>query len=699
MTRDASAPARGASGDFERWKTTLLTLPDSTFFDIMHNYLGDLRTPFNKHSLIDELYAFMSRPETIERILLQIDEQDSRLLSAIEVLGEPEVDRLFSFFSGAMSYLELHHLLLNLEERLLVYRESTGGATRIAFSPILRERLRLKVTSPAVLFPSYPIDRAESRLPWLSDSLLLALFSYFIAAKGSLKGDGTLKKRSKEELIVVFPTLSVGSRMEMALKALTRSGLLQPRGGELVPSVDHWRSIASLDPHSRASIVWAAALEGDSATGGRRRIEARAEVIAGLLANLDPLRAYSGASLAKIASATAAGRSGERDDFGPAAAALLIEGMASLDLIVTAHAAAGLESESEGKLYGASQVGWSDELREERPAVVEPNFQITVKPSLPFDRGLDVALMAEIRRFDLYSHYEITKSSFTRALELGISSGEAERLFELLGDAPLPQNVRFSLDSWQKEFDGLSLSRGVVLTADSERRHLIEHSEAMRPYIRKQLAPGVYLLDPGKESEWKEALRRAGIGTIPIVRGTGGPDEAGIADPFHPVATGTLLVKRRESGDEQNQGRPAVDLVADASRHRGELLKALEALSLPDELRQDMEARIRKKLILYETQLRFAASRQERTEAKGLDYVGKVRLIEQALDGGTDLLEILERQAKGGARRLLVKPLQLGRVGDDLLLSGRLLPEETPVQIKVRKIGLVRKLRGSLYAP
>jgi hypothetical protein len=37
------------------WRGALLTLGDGPFFDLMRSYLGDIRTPFNKQRLVEDL--------------------------------------------------------------------------------------------------------------------------------------------------------------------------------------------------------------------------------------------------------------------------------------------------------------------------------------------------------------------------------------------------------------------------------------------------------------------------------------------------------------------------------------------------------------------------------------------------------------------------------------------------------------------
>ena len=51
------------------FKSTLLTLGDDAFFELIRNYLGPIKTPFNKHDLIAQLMAFLRRDEIQDRIV------------------------------------------------------------------------------------------------------------------------------------------------------------------------------------------------------------------------------------------------------------------------------------------------------------------------------------------------------------------------------------------------------------------------------------------------------------------------------------------------------------------------------------------------------------------------------------------------------------------------------------------------------
>jgi len=691
--------------EVDHWKKNMLTLPDADFFGIMRNYLGELKTPFNKHALIEELVVFLRRPATRERIVEQIDTRDAEILSAVALLDEPAPERIHSFFAADRGYIDLYNHLLNLQERLLIYRDSSQKSPRVRINPILQPALAGPAIDPEILFPSRPASGSEPAPPWLREQLVLAFVSYIVHHEALLKADGRFKKRAEDELLRLFPSLVVtterGARLYLLVQALARLRVLRPGAGDFEIDMDRLQALGSLDAASCSLLLLSAALDRETAEGQmspateealQTRIEVRAQLLRDLLASLDPKRCYPLLSIERILAAVCGEPKDGRNELDGSALAQFLSGLIELDVLVPSGKSGYRKNPV--SLEPARARGTKSEGR----LVVQPNFTLTVMPAATFAEGIDVALAAEIRTFDVYPQYEITKRAFLGGLDHGLSGEACKKLLESASGGPLPQNVQFSIESWEVEYRGIGLYGGVVLTADEKRRHLIDHSEMVKPWIRKTLAPGVYLLDPGEGEEWQRALERAGVGPLPQIQIAGKPAvrkgsgrgfaAVGAARPLSLAASAESAGHAQFSSDGRR--REAINR---------ELHRTLEGLKLSDELKAELSARIKKKLILFPEQIAQVPPRPEKSEAKGLDYLGKVRLIEQALKAGSELLEVIERSPAGSTRRLLVKPTELRRTGDDLLLLGEELPRGEPVQVKVRKIVLVRKLKSSLYAP
>ena len=124
----------------------------------------------------------------------------------------------------------------------------------------------------------------------------------------------------------------------------------------------------------------------------------------------------------------------------------------------------------------------------------------------------------------------------------------------------------------------------------------------------------------------------------------------------------------------------------------GKFLEKIETLKITKEQKDILADRIRRKLILSDKQLVEGGIRYELAEAKGIDYTRKVRLCQYAIDEGGSFLEL----STGADNTLLMKPTGMKKEGNDLLLMGEEIPDGSPVQVPLRKLRLVRKLRTSL---
>jgi hypothetical protein len=308
--------------------------------------------------------------------------------------------------------------------------------------------------------------------------------------------------------------------------------------------------------------------------------------------------------------------------------------------------------------------------------------------------SLPAVAAARLVRLDRYCEFEIEREAVVRAFREGFRASEITEALETVHGGTLPQNVRFSISTWRDEYERVELLDGVVLLIDESHAALLEHSPQLGPYLRRRLGPGAFLLSREEEPQWRRALEDAGLGAVPAVKTAGGSDTPELRPHrFGEPAVAELYVAAREPGDGSEPGTRAEGGTEQAAALR----QAAEATDLGEEQRREVQRRIERKLILVPEQITTAVVPREMPEARGLDYVGKVRLIEQALARGTDYLEIVERGSTGGPQRLFLRPTRLDKKTQTLLLHGETVGEGREVTVRVDKIGLVRVVRGTLF--
>jgi hypothetical protein len=137
-------------------------------------------------------------------------------------------------------------------------------------------------------------------------------------------------------------------------------------------------------------------------------------------------------------------------------------------------------------------------------------------------------------------------------------------------------------------------------------------------------------------------------------------------------------------------------LPRDDETPRKELLRRIRSLDTDNGTREALEQLVRKKVIIFPSQIRSDLRSQKPSEARGIDYSGKVRVVEETIHSSWDVLEAVERDPKGAPIRHLLRPEKLQKMGNDLLLYGREFPQMKEVKLRVRKLSYVRRWRNSL---
>ncbi len=741
------------------WVAALLTLPDSSFFELMRTYLGDIKTPFNKQRLIADLQAFLARKEVREGLYEYLSDEDLRILAATELLEEPTVAELSTFFDRELSYAELHAILLNLEERLFIYRFQDERGRRVAGNPLIAELASSKAGGPEILFPSKRADGSnpgETNSVWrsgagsaFSDGGIAALISTLRRGVGTLKTDGTPKKRMVEDLQAIF---SDGSAMA-AVRSLRAMGIAYSAENILVLDEGRLESLAALDPRDRAFYLAAAVAlssedekpEADErgAQGvstneegqiphhhfvrpRRERVAAVARLLLNIVETLPNDRLFPETSLVRyIVTAalleTAHSRGHRSSRYGSSSGELPQEGF-SANAVGALMATGLLLSDGEG-YFRISELGAPRHGQQSTVAahahgpslVVDASFSVLVYPELPFEEALNLTRFLDAAQAGNVFRYELTRTSAIRGFDSLVSPDTIADTLESLSGHPLPQNVRFSLEDWYRRYSAAALHRGLVLVLDDERRFLAERGP-LEPLVSRVLAPGVFLLATDDDAAVSRALAQAGVDVI------GRPGKAGKGEPgdeggkgfvhFHP-----LLPRRRKPPafegprdpgsvprEKQEEAAPSIE-----SERKKTLLAALDARRLSKDQREELNARIERKIILLPSQLAQAAIRYEKLEAKGLDYVGKVRVAELALSTGS-LLEAYWRGPKGQAERALGLPMALDKSEGEIVIALKVAnprrssptadgetPQDMVLRIPVGKISLLRRIKRSIF--
>jgi hypothetical protein len=119
-------------------------------------------------------------------------------------------------------------------------------------------------------------------------------------------------------------------------------------------------------------------------------------------------------------------------------------------------------------------------------------------------------------------------------------------------------------------------------------------------------------------------------------------------------------------------------------------------MQIPKSERDELAARIERRLIVCESQLAEASIRFEKTEARGLDYVGKTTVVKQAV-ASKSLIEIFWSGAGEEPNRVMGIPLALEKREGETFIVLKPMPQGKEIRLPLGKISLLKRIKQSIF--
>ncbi|MDR3174420.1 MAG: hypothetical protein LBU19_09240 [Treponema sp.] len=703
----------------DQWKSAMMTLPDDVFFDLLRSVFGHIKTPFSKQNLLSDLWAFFSREDIQRNLAAYVDEADAQVIAAVAVLGNPTAEDLERFFAGDEGFSAL---LLNLEERFIVYRFQEDGDLRLALNPALAPMLK---SVAGEVFPSFPLAEDAAPSPAApetggDDRIFAALLSFFLEEGSPLGPGGRRRRKIVDTGKRIFP----GIDLDAAFRCFLRLGLIRPSGpqGETLDLGDQaLGAFRDLGPRDRL-VYWAAALVDAGNEAGedpqlfRGRIRRLAGLISGILGFLKEDRLYPAKTLNRFLFVL------EWEEAGPLPPD---SKPPDIDVLCGIMAQTGLlRSLPQGYCLPKKPSG----QRTSPVLTVDAPLFCLAYPGIDFTDALNLASFAVIWETGAVFRFELTRESCLRGFERGITALEMGELLTRLSENRVEPAVLWTLGDWEKRSKEVALFEGTFLSLSPDRRYLAK-TEALSAMIRRELVPGFYWLVPGANAA--EALRKAGVEVFLRSPGAGegdsrcGDDKAGEkisrqiqgGPRLFPLPERKLpALPKLEAGKgpagrgESSSGPRSSAALQDAETLKARFYQVLAGRSLSASDRKELTARIDRRLVLTESQLSAGSVRAEKLEARGLDYVGKASIARQAISAHS-LLEVVWSSPEEGEQRILAFPLNLEKSGGDSILvveesrvpgdtqaASRAVEDHPPKQrIPLGKISLLRRIKKSIF--
>ena len=245
------------SGNVENimlWRESLSVMPDSHFFDLLRMYLGEIKTPYNKQNLIENLSGVLRKEENKQTIISLLSKEDLELLAAIHLIPKVTQKKLMEFFPKK-SFSELYEHLMNLEERLLIFRyiDKETGKTQFKITPFLVETLKPYLTKEKIISFSaeFSQENIEEKEAILTPEVIAAFVAFVIENPDLVKADGNFKKKIDAQLKEIFPRYTNMEFFKLMLESFINLSIYRQTDEGIFVIFNRLETFAKLSPQEQ----------------------------------------------------------------------------------------------------------------------------------------------------------------------------------------------------------------------------------------------------------------------------------------------------------------------------------------------------------------------------------------------------------------------------------------------------------------
>ncbi len=697
-----------------RWQEAIASLPDKQFFNTIRLYLGEIKTPYNKQRLTQQLAAFVKREENLTSLLTLIDSFDVTILTAISLIPNPTQQTIIEFFRTEYPVTDLYAEIINLTERLLIYTEKSAdtGKDFIRINPLIRENL-LPYLDSRLIFPEYTVTRFSNDDIFRISPNILAAFITYIRIRGiSCKADGTIKKNDKSRLSEIFP--GKDDFIQRLMNAFVNLSLVYEReeGKGFRLDINRTKKFAELSEIQQYALLCAAAVSRFSKDG----LKKEAQLLIDCLTSI-PESGFSRDSIIRLAFLV-----GTYTEDGSA----LAHKSRFSQILEAARQESGIEPEQNAELLdrmidcavlfgllrknGSTEDGielykTSEELintgknsltndsllngeSTQLPKVlnIDSTYTVTLMPGLSLRELLPLTDFMLVKKFEVVTEFEITRQTVSEGFDNDLTPEILFERIEKYSYYQIPQNLKINITEWYNSYSSAQLYYGYVLKVKDNNISFAENNPNIKKYIKEKLAEGIYLLNLPAGSDISEFINESSLDFMGNVKTSLTKSD---------FSTFPLLRSGHKPAVLENKKTDCKKTsISDADKILKTLKASLKNLDMEKHAKESLEHRISSRLILSENQLKTAAVRTEILEADGMDFAGKVHLIEAAVKD-EDLMELQmpDANGKGDFFTLVGLPLGISKQPGEAVMRFQVEPTKNIENFLVSRITHLRRLR------
>ncbi len=684
------------------WRESLNVLPDNQFFDLMHIYLGKIKTPYNKTDLIEQLSAFLRKDENKKTIIKLLTKTDIKILTAINFINECTFEKLEEFFLSDETFSQkmIFEKLENLNQRLLIfaYEDKMSLKKIISINPLLYSELE-KFLNLQNLISCVSKNSNVKFQNLLTADYLAAFISYVQNHKDLCKANGEFKKKSLNDIQEIFGSDEV-KKLEKIFNAFVNLNLILEKNDDFVLDWQRLELFCELSEKNQLIYLCAAA----NGNFSKSTIQKNAQVLLNIFESMGNF-AYEKKSIsqisylikekiydtenfslsrfAKIISRANGENSNENLLASTAIVSSMIDASYDFGLLSLQDKKFYFLSESFSKIFSESknQNFASEELK---VLSLDSAFSISVMPGLKLKQYLELLKFLNLVHYDTVSTYELTKKSVMNAFNCKMSAQEILENLKKYSFYEIPQSIKVSVEEWKSIFNSVNIYKGFVLKVPSENSELIEKNPQIKNHIFEILAPGIFLLDCENDEEAKSLLLKTGLDFEKDIKTS--------SQRIRLEAFKNLIpnVEKFDFTENENFENLLKENETQGKQILEDLKNQLENIKMTSEQKEVLSERIKMRTILTKDQLKAESVRFEVREVYGMDFQAKVLLIENAIQNNS----LVELEIDANKKMLIALPISFNRKTG--LLEIKTFPKNEIQELSLASILRIKKI-GSFY--
>ncbi|HAM78465.1 MAG TPA: hypothetical protein DCP61_04710 [Treponema sp.] len=714
------------------WRESMATMDEVMFFDIMRMYLGEIKTPYNKQKLIEDLSSFLRKKENRETLVSLLGSGDLKILTIVKTVRDCTVSKILSFMEtksqGKRFPNDLNEHITNLQERLILFSfaDKDSGAMELRINPLLEDELDPLLQTdflfsdsekavPQDEKPNSPVQKGEGesasllfKAPCtLSPQFLASFCSFAISHPDLCKNDGSLKKHSLTEMQEVFEGLGK-SCLEKLTAAFMNLSIFCALEKGISVDLDRLENFAAMEEKAQYLYLVTASV----AHFPRKTMQVNAQIFfctlyaipaSGctlvqltqlFLLEKEKVAGETSSRFGRILSSAASGSAATSPSLASGGESSLPPELTDGNL-VKALAEAALEfsilcvcgKDLEGNpLYKRSS--FFDEEKNANVAntkvlSIDSAFSVTLLPGLNLHELLPFVHFMQIKHYDTAAVFEINRACAIRAFDAGFTPEKISLLLEKYSSYKIQQNIQISLEEWFSSYKSASLYKGYVLKVKEENAQFIKNNPLLSPYIMEELSAGVFFLSFADDAKAQSIIAKSGLDFIGNMKLAPGQNRT----------LAFLPLDEPEKKIESKEKKAPVHKV-DKEKQKAildELKSELDGMNLPQDQKEGLLDRINRRIVLNKSQLVGESVRFEKVEAGGMDYTGKIHVIESAIQNG-GILEV----ALDSGNSVAGRPVELNKKAPNAQLILELSSSGEKICIPVSSAVRIKKTRRLL---